>query len=79
MTRFELIEISRELIQRIKDTGIRMDDVEYVGMYKDYLTMKNNNKKTYVVAVLAEKYNTSVRTVYNVIKRFEKECSVGAV
>lgn len=42
--------------------------------------MKNRGEKTtYAVAFLANKYSVSERKVYDIIKRFGKHCTLGAV
>ncbi|MBO4955034.1 MAG: helix-turn-helix domain-containing protein [Muribaculaceae bacterium] len=48
-------------------------------MFRDYLDMAaRGEKKTYSVAVLADRYAVSERTVYNVVKRFSADCNDGA-
>lgn len=39
----------------------------------------NGEKVTYIVSALAVRYRVSERKVYNIIKRFGKHCTMGAV
>ena len=57
-----------------------MEDTEYINLYADYHKLKENGEKvSYIVAVLADRYDISERTVYNLIKRFSSECNLFAV
>ena len=40
---------------------------------------KGGDKVTYIVSMLADKYNVSERKVYGLIKRFGKDCTLRAV
>lgn len=45
-------------------------------MYSDYLDLvERGEKKAYTVAILAERYAISERTVYSVVKRFSYCCN----
>lgn len=60
--------------------GIKQDDVRYIDLYSEFEAMKNRGKKTtYAVLYLANKYSVCERKVYDVIKRFGKRCTFGAV
>ncbi len=60
--------------------GIKQDDVRYIDLYSEFKEMKNRGEKTtYVVLYLANKYSVCERKVYDVIKRFGKRCTFGAV
>lgn len=49
-------------------------------MYDDYVRMHDDGEKTtYIVSVLAGKYNISERTVYNAISRLGRDCKQTAV
>lgn len=80
MTVFDILNFNRELLLRLSKIGIKATDYIYVDLYKDYLQMyKEGNKKTYIVAVLSEKYNVSERHVYSIIDRFSKDCKCSTV
>ena len=77
---YELLALNRELIERMCAAGVRMDDVRYVGLYRDYVRMKGEGGKvSYIVAVLAERYGVSERKVYSILKRFGNDCTEIAV
>lgn len=77
---FELVALNRELLERMCAAGVRLDDVRYVGLYRDYLRMKGaGGKVSYIVAVLAERYGVSERKVYGLLKRFGSDCTGFAV
>lgn len=77
---YELLALNRELIERMCAAGVRLDDVRYVGLYRDYLRMKGaGGKVSYIVAVLAERYGVSERKVYSILKRFGSDCTGFAV
>ena len=77
---YELLALNRELIERMCAAGVRLDDVRYVGLYRDYLRMNAaRGKVSYIVAVLAERYGVSERKVYGLLKRFGSDCTGFAV
>lgn len=74
------MEFNRISLKLMKDNGVKMNDVEYICLYQDYMKMKGmHNKVTYIVARLAEKYGVSVRQVYVLVKRMERDCRMAAV
>lgn len=77
----ELLKFNKELLERLKNAGIRMEDCQYVELYSDFEIMRktDNQKVTYVVEKMAEKYNICVRKVYQLIKFFNSDCTPGAV
>lgn len=76
----EIVKINRELLKNLHAAGVRMEDTEYINLYADYHKLKENGEKvSYIVAVLADRYDISERTVYNLIKRFSSECNLFAV
>ena len=80
MTIFEILQFNRELLDRIRNSGIRLEDTEYIDLFVDFNRMvATGDKVTYAVACLATNYNISERKVYSLIKRFQKNCNSGAV
>ena len=76
----EIVKINRELLKNLHAAGVRMEDEQFVDLYADYTTMHQRGEKvSYIVAVLADRYDISERTVYNLIKRFSSECNLFAV
>lgn len=60
--------------------NIRMEDVQYIELYNDYNRLLDEGEKvSYIVAVLAERYNVCERKVYTLIKRLQSDCNPFAV
>lgn len=80
MKLFEVINFNRELLNRLISVGARLNDCKYIGLYDDFLELREKGEKTtWIVASLAEKYHVSERKVYNIIKRFSTDCTKPAV
>ncbi len=80
MTIFEVLQFNRELLNRIRTSGIRLEDTDYIDLFVDYNEMvKAGDKVSYVVACLSTNYQVSERKVYSLIKRFRSNCNPGAV
>ena len=76
----EVLEFNRELIKRLKLTGIRLEDADYIDLYTEYKQLTAQGEKvSYVIAHLAEEYAISERKVYSLIKRFRSDCNPRAV
>ena len=57
-----------------------MEDVQYIELYNDYTRLLDEGEKvSYIVAVLAERYNVCERKVYTLIKRLQSDCNPFAV
>lgn len=75
MTVYELLKFIGEPLERLTSAGIKTGDYKYIALYEDYRkAIKTGEKVGYVVAVLAERYGVSERTVYDVVKRFGQDC-----
>ena len=76
----EILNLHKELLKNFQKAGIRLDDVEYIDLYKEFRTLQNNGEKvSYIVAILADKYCVSERKVYDLIRRFKTDCNLLAV
>ena len=73
----EILKFNRELIKRLKDTGIRLEDADYIDLYSEYCKLHTAGEKvSYIVAVLSDRYAVSERKVYSLIKRFQTDCKI---
>lgn len=80
MTIFEVLRFNRELLIRLKNAGVRLEDATYIDLFVDFNNMvAQGNKVSYVVACLASDYRISERKVYSLIKHFQNDCNPGAV
>lgn len=76
----EILKFNRELLKRLQEAGIRLEDTRYIDLYSDYMCLLNQGEKvSYVVALLSEKYSVSERKVYALLKRFQSDCKPVAV
>lgn len=76
----EILNFNKELLKKFQTAGIRMDDVQYIDLYNEYLALVTQGEKvSYIVATLADKYTISERKVYDLIKRFKSDCNLLAV
>lgn len=74
MKLYELLDFNKELLKRLCFAGIKPEDYRYADLFADYERMcRNGEKKTYIVAMLAEKYGISERKVYSVINHLSQE------
>lgn len=75
MTIYELLKFMGEPLERLAKAGVKSGDHKYVALYEDYLEARKTGEKVgYIVAILAERYGVSERTVYDIAKRFGQDC-----
>lgn len=73
MRRIDLVEFNKELLQRLKEAGIRLEDYKYCDLYRDYLKMSETmGSRKEVILSLAQKHSISDRQVYNILNRLER-------
>lgn len=71
---YELLQFNKELLKRLCFAGIKPDDYKYADLFADYERLsQEGEKKTYIVAMLADKYGISERKVYSVINHLSQE------
>lgn len=72
MIRAELVEFNKELFQKLKQAGVKLDDYKYCDLYRDYveLSRTEHNRKV-VFLTLAQRYNISDRQVYNIVNHLK--------
>lgn len=76
----EILNLNKELLKKVQTAGIRMEDVQYIDLFNEYLALVTQGEKvSYIVATLADKYTISERKVYDLIKRFKSDCNLLAV
>ena len=75
MSVFDILNLYQTPFRWMLKSGIHIEDVNYIDLYKDYSRMiAHGDKVTYVVAVLADKYQVSERKVYTLLKRLSHDC-----
>lgn len=74
MKLYELLDFNKELLKRLCSAGIKPEDYKYADLFADYERLnREGEKKTYIVAMLADKYSISERKVYSVINHLSQE------
>jgi hypothetical protein len=73
MTRYELFQANKSLIEALVDNIIDIKDVKYLPLVAEYKEMKAKHHKVgYIVYHLSEKYQMSERGIYKLIDRMTK-------
>ena len=76
----EILFLGSNLLKTLHKSGVKLQDCEYIPLYQEYMERcMSGEKVTYIVIELAKKYHVSERFVYKLIKRLEKDCTIGAV
>lgn len=80
MSIFELLFLNRDYLFCLKSLGIKIEDSNFLDLFIEYVKMKRDNQKiTYIVAFLADKYQISIRKVYQIIRKMQQDCTIDAV
>ena len=77
MIRAEIIEFNKELLQKLKNAGVKLEDYRYCDLYRDYVEMSRTERiRKVVILTLAERYGISDRQVYNIVGRMASPIEV---
>ena len=77
---YEIVKLGGNLLDLLQKSCTSMDDCKYLGMYEEYERLvEDGAKRSMVVPYLANKYLISERRVYYLIKKYKKECKIGAL
>lgn len=69
----DLLALNERYFHLLNENGVRIEDVQYLDMYRDYKRLSADGlKQTYIVAYLSEEYDIPERTIYRVIARLSK-------
>lgn len=72
MIRAEIIEFNKELLQKLKNAGIRLEDYKYCDLYRDYVEISRTMRNRKVIMLtLAERYGITDRQVYNIVNHLK--------
>lgn len=72
MIRAEIVEFNKELLQRLKESGVKLEDYRYCDLYRDYVEMSHTERNRKVIFLsLAERYGISDRQVYNIVNHMK--------
>ena len=68
----EILNFNRELLKKIQDAGIRLEDCRYIDLYADYMKLLGHGEKvSYIVAALSDKYLVSESVSKATAKRLQ--------
>jgi hypothetical protein len=74
----EIVQLNKELLDKLSRLGIETEDGRWAELYADYRSMLKDGKVTWAVAVLSERYGVCERKIYQIIRKMEKDCTIGA-
>ena len=76
---FEAIKLTESTLIALNNANVGTRDVEYIKLYEEFRDLQGEGLKvSYCVAFLAEKYHISVRKVYDLIRKFKRDCKMSA-
>lgn len=76
---YEIVKIGLPVLDVLQKSCINMGDCSYLGLYEEYdKLVREGCKKSMVVSFLAGKYYISERRVWYLVKKYGKECKIGA-
>lgn len=71
---YEVLTLIREPLTRLNDNNINLSYLSYLEMYHEYIELlRQGEKKTYIRAVLSEKYNIGITKFKEIINKFDVE------
>lgn len=77
---YELLSFNKELLSKIHIAGLKVEDYKYVDLYNEFLCLKKQNEKvTYIVNHLSDKYKISERQVYSIVNRMQKDITTAGI
>lgn len=70
MLAIDLVRFCAEMLKRLSECDILLDDYKRVGMCDEYCKLiDDGHKKEYAIAIVTEKYGVSESTVRRAVKR----------
>lgn len=76
---YEIVKLGQEILEVLQKSCINIADCSYLELYEEYEKMLEDGcKSSMVVPYLADKYLISERRVYYLIKKYKKDCKIGA-
>ena len=69
-----LVEFNNELLRKLKEAGVRLEDYKYSDLFRDYQELSSQEHcRKVVILTLAERYGITDRQVYNIINHMQTE------
>lgn len=68
----EVLTLSKPILDKMRQAGVKIGDVQYISMYEDYQSMKREGVKvSYIAEKLSEEYKIKPRKFFYIIKKFD--------
>lgn len=72
MTIYDIISFHKNLLEKFSRLNINPSDYVSADIYDKFLQSKNDGiKVSYITLKLAQEYNCSQRTIYNIIRKMQ--------
>lgn len=69
--------MNASLLQLLNKNGVSVNDVNYIGIFDEFMEMKKQGLKVrYIAITLAEKYGMTDRSIFKIVKRMSQESSL---
>lgn len=69
--------MNASLLQLLNKNGVSVNDVNYIGIFDEFMEMKKQRLKVrYIAITLAEKYGMTDRSIFKIVKRMSQESSL---
>ena len=73
MKAVEILFLGKEILKKMSELDLRVNDYQYLSMKDDYDRMRREGEKVeYILAFLSRKYKVSDSTVKRIIRRLSK-------
>lgn len=74
MKAYELLKVNESLLRTMDGASLAIGDVKYIELISEFerLTVAGE-KKTYIIQLLADKFNIAERTIYRIIERLMQD------
>lgn len=77
MTVYEFLKANESYLKYVVKCLPSLQLIGYLELYNDYLEMqKRGEKVSYIVAILADKYNITERLVYKITKQYKQRVTL---
>ena len=71
---YQMLKLCRPMFEKFNDAGIQIDDAKHLELFEEYTVLKSKGEKiSYIINSLSDKYAISERSVYRIIRKFDRE------
>lgn len=72
-TVFEIMDDNAEVLRSLARTGVAIEDVNNLEMYREFeQLLRDGLKTTYIIAHLCDEYAVCERTVWRIVRKFRR-------